>query len=151
MEISSPEFEENGRIPDRYGGSNANLNPPLKFENVPENAESLVLIVDDPDAQAVVGYTFDHWIVYNIPGDVREIEEDSVPREALQGSNDASQNRYYGPKPPDQEHTYFFKLYALDTRLDLDPGAGKEEVEKRIEGHVIDQAELKGVFSPDQN
>lgn len=151
MKIESSEFENGGRIPDRFGGSNQNVNPPLKFRDVPEDAESLVLIVDDPDAEAVVGYTFDHWVVYNIQADVRSVDEDSVPEGATQGTNDASENRYYGPKPPDQEHTYFFKLYALDEKLDLEPGATKEEVEEVMKGTVIAQAELKGRYSPEQN
>lgn len=151
MNVKSAAFEDGGRIPDRFGGSNENVNPPLEFKDIPENAESLVLIVDDPDAEAVVGYTFDHWVVYDIPADKRKIAEDSVPEGSVQGSNDASENRYYGPKPPDQEHTYFFKLYALDSELNLGPGATKKEVEDAMEGYVIEDAEMKGRYSPEQN
>lgn len=150
MKLNSPAFENNGKMPERFGGANKNINPPLKFEDVPENAETLALIMDDPDAEPVVGHPFDHWILYNIPSTVSIIGEDSVPPEALLGENDAGQNRYYGPKPPDQEHTYIFKLYALDAELDLEEGASKEEVQEAMEGHVIEEAILKGNFSPDQ-
>lgn len=151
MRLSSPAFENSGRMADRFGGSNQNFNPPLKFEEVPEKVETFALIVDDPDAEAVVGHPFDHWIVFNIPSTVSMIGEDSVPPEAKQGENDAGENRYYGPKPPDQEHTYVFRLYALDKELELEEGASKEEVEEAMRGHVIEKAVLKGRFSPEQN
>lgn len=150
MRITSPAFQHNGKMPDRFGGANENVNPPLKFEEVPENAGTLALVMDDPDAEPVVGHPFDHWILYNIPSNVSMIGEDSVPSEALQGENDAGQNRYYGPKPPDQEHTYVFKLYALDEELELEEGASKKDLEQAMEGHVIEEAALKGNFPPEQ-
>ena len=151
MRLVSPAFEENGKIPDRFGKANQNVNPPLEFWEVPENVETLALIMDDPDAEPVVGHPFDHWIVFNIPPDTSRINEDSVPAQALQGENDAGENRYYGPQPPDQEHTYVFKLYALDTELPLNEGASKEEIEEAAEGHIIEEATLRGRFSPEQN
>ena len=139
MNVTS-EFDMNGKIPEKYTCDGEEVNPPIYIEGIPVDAESLVLIMDDPDAP--VG-TFDHWIVWNIePGN---IEENSVP--GVQGKNSFGKTAYGGPCPPSGEHRYFFKLYALDTKLDLPEGSDKEAVEKAMEGHVVEMGELIGLYS----
>jgi hypothetical protein len=150
MKLDSPAFEDGGRIPDRFGAANDDVNPPLVFSNVPEEAESLILLMHDPDAEPVVGHPFDHWVAFNIPPHIAAVEEGSDMDGATMGSNDADSNRYYGPKPPDGEHKYVFELHALDIRLGLKEGATREAVEDAMEGHVLESATLKGRFSPEQ-
>lgn len=141
MEIASPAFVHNQSIPARFTCQGDDINPPLRIEDVPDQAESLVLIVDDPDAP---GRTWDHWIVYNIPADTRQIGEDSVPGE--QGTNSWGRQDYGGPCPPSGEHRYFFKLSALDTRLDCPPGVSKQELIEAMEGHLLGSCELIGLY-----
>jgi len=143
MKISSPEFQNNGFIPKKFTCQGENINPELVFSDVPKNANSLVLIMDDPDAP--MG-TWDHWILFSIPADVKEIIEDSVPMNAVQGLNSWPKNEYGGPCPPSGTHRYFFKLYALDKMLDLDESADKSVVESAMEGHIIAKAELIGLY-----
>ena len=116
MKISSPAFENNSKIPEKYTCDGENVNPPLKIEGVLKEAKSLVLIVDDPEAH--MG-TFLHWLVWNIPPETDFIEENSLPKRAVQGKNDFGKENYGGPCPPFGTHRYFFKLYALDKILDL--------------------------------
>lgn len=144
MQIISPEFEDGENIPSTYTCQGQDISPPLEVSDVPEDAKSLVLIVDDPDAP---GQTWVHWLVWNIPADIEVIEEDVVPEGALLGSNDFDRLEYGGPCPPTGTHRYFFKLYALDAMLDLEEGATKEELEDAMEEHVIEEAELIGTFS----
>ncbi len=136
-------FENNGNIPGKYTCDGDDVNPPLQIEGVPENARSLVLIVDDPDAP--MG-TWDHWIVWNIAPDTTKIEENSVPEGAVQGMNDFKKREYGGPCPPSGKHRYMFKLYALDTTLDLDSASKKEDVENAMSGHIIEQTTLVGLY-----
>lgn len=143
MEITSPVFENKKNIPEKYTCDGDDINPPLEIENIPENTESLVLIMDDPDAP---GGTFDHWIMWNIPV-TNKIEENSVPKGAVQGKNGFGNNEYGGPCPPGEEHTYVFKLYALDTKLNLKEGARKEKVEETIKGHILEKTELLGKYA----
>ncbi|PIN75924.1 YbhB/YbcL family Raf kinase inhibitor-like protein [Candidatus Woesearchaeota archaeon CG10_big_fil_rev_8_21_14_0_10_37_12] len=143
-------FENNGKIPAKYTCNGENIIPPLQFQNIPEQAKSLVLIVDDPDIPDFVKESrgievFDHWVIFNIPSHVRTIEEGKVP-EGIQGKNSAGNNAYTGPCPPDREHRYFFKLYALDITLNLSEGATKTEVERAMQGHILEQAELIGLY-----
>ncbi|MBU0759213.1 MAG: YbhB/YbcL family Raf kinase inhibitor-like protein [Candidatus Omnitrophica bacterium] len=140
MRISSPEFEDNTFIPAKFTCQGRNINPELLIEGVPEAAKSLVLIVDDPDAP--VG-AWVHWLIYNIPV-MPLIKEDSVPGE--QAINDFRRKDYGGPCPPSGTHRYFFKLYALDTELELPQNAGKGELERAVEGHILDKAELVGLY-----
>lgn len=140
MHLTSPVFEPQGEIPKEYTCQGPDINPELHIDGVPEGAQTLALIMDDPDAP--MG-TWDHWIVFNIkPRNV--IPKDSVP--GVQGVNDFKRNDYGGPCPPMGKHRYFFKLYALDTALDLPEGATKRDVEKAMEGHILDRAELVGVY-----
>ena len=140
MKLTSPEFSPNSAIPQTFTCQGKDINPSLKIEEMPAETVSLVLIMDDPDAP---GGTWDHWIVFNIDP-AAEIEEDSVP--GTQGKNSWGRNDYGGPCPPSGTHRYFFKLYALDTRLDVPEGARKSAVEKAMQGHILAQTEIIGLY-----
>lgn len=143
MQITSTVFENNKRIPSKYTCDGENINPPLTFSQVPKEAQSLVLIVDDPDAPSK---TWAHWVLYNIPSSTLQVLENQTPEGAVEGTTDFGEKRYGGPCPPSGTHRYFFKLYALDTTLDLEGGATKEQVEERMKDHVIDQVQLIGLY-----
>lgn len=143
MDLYSPVFEENGAIPSKYTCDGEDISPPLEIKNVPEEAESLALIVDDPDAP--LG-TFVHWLVWNIPPKKTSFDEDeeiSFP----QGKNDFGRLEYGGPCPPSGTHRYYFKLYVLDKKLDLKEGKKKKDLKKAMSGHVIEKTELMGQYS----
>jgi len=140
LRITSPAFENKGSIPSKYTCDGRNVNPPLRIEDMPKETQSLVLIVDDPDAPAG---TFDHWIVWNIPPTER-IEENSVP--GTEGLNDLRKHSYGGPCPPSGTHRYFFKVYALDTKLSLNPNSRKRDLEKAMTGHILAKGELIGLY-----
>jgi Raf kinase inhibitor-like YbhB/YbcL family protein len=140
MKLTSPSFKHNGRIPVMFTCDGENINPALDIEDIPEDAGSLALIVDDPDAP---GGTFDHWIVFDIPVS-SGIGENSVP--GVQGTNDFKRKDYGGPCPPSGEHRYVFRIFALDDKLDLAEGAGRDEMERAMEGHVLESAELVGLY-----
>jgi len=140
LTITSPAFENNKLIPSKYTCDGDNVNPPLNIEGIPEETKSLVLIVDDPDAP--MG-TWDHWIVWNIPP-TNKIEENSIP--GTEGLNDFRKHSYGGPCPPSRTHRYFFKVYALDTKLDLDPNSRKKDVEKAMKDHILAKGELVGLY-----
>ena len=131
-------------IPKKYTCQGEDINPLLKIEGIPQETVSLVLINDDPDAP---GGTWDHWIVINI-APTQTIAENSVP--GTQGKNSWGRNDYGGPCPPSGTHRYFFKLYALDTQLNLSEGASKKEVENAIKGHILEQTELIGLYEKTQ-
>ena len=143
MKITSFAFEHEGKIPSKYTCDGENISPPLQFVDLPKEAKSLALVMDDPDAP--MG-TFDHWVVWNIPPSTTSIEEGEEP-EGVQGTTGFGRKGYGGPCPPRGEHRYFFKLYALDTKIDLPEGSSKKDLEKTIKGHVIEQAVLMGKFS----
>lgn len=147
MKLSSSAFSEGGSIPIKYTCQGENINPPLQIEGVPSLAKSLVLIMDDPDVPAYIrsDQMYDHWVVFNIPPSVRSIEENSTPQ-GLLGKSTNGKNEYVGPCPPDREHRYFFKLYALDTELSLKEGSSKQEVEKAMEGHLLAHTHLMGRY-----
>jgi Raf kinase inhibitor-like YbhB/YbcL family protein len=142
MKISSSAFAENATIPMKYTCQGDNVNPPLHIDNVPQATVSFVLIVDDPDAP--MG-TWVHWVVWNI-APVSEIHEDSTPQGGRQGLTSAKSHEYSGPCPPSGTHRYFFKVYALDTTLQLDANATKQDVESAMDGHIIERAELIGLY-----
>ena len=142
MKLTSPAFENNGKIPSEYTCDGSGTSPELNIEDVPKNAKSLVLINDDPDAP--VG-TWDHWIVFNIPPTTAKIEKGDEP-EGLGGKNSWGRTGYGGPCPPSGVHRYFFKLYALDAMLNLKEGAAKKEIENAMQGHIIAKAELMGTY-----
>lgn len=140
MVITSPVFKNNEMIPRKYTCDGADVNPTLNIRGMPRKAESLVLIVDDPDAP--MG-TWDHWIVWNIPPEER-IEENSVP--GIEGLNDFRKRSYGGPCPPSGTHRYFFRVYALDAMLDLKPNSRKRDVERAMRGHILAQGEIIGLY-----
>jgi len=144
IKITSPEFSHHGIIPPKYTCDGEDINPPLLIEEVPGEAKSLVLIVDDFDAPAG---TWVHWLVWNINPKVREIAENSVPTDGVLGINDFGKLEYGGPCPPGGTHRYFFKIYALDTILDLPKGAKKDELEKAMANHILDRGELMAKYS----
>jgi Raf kinase inhibitor-like YbhB/YbcL family protein len=141
LSVKSPVFENNKFIPVKYSCDGEDVNPPLTIEGVPEEAKSLVLIVDDPDAPAG---TWNHWLVWNIPPTARKIEENTVP--GTQGITTSRRHAYGGPCPPSGTHRYFFKIYALDTKLDLNADSQKRDVEKAMENHVLAKGELLGLY-----
>jgi Raf kinase inhibitor-like YbhB/YbcL family protein len=143
MKITSTAFQHNTNIPGLYTCDGSDHIPPLTFSEVPVNAKSLVLIVDDPDAPAKV---FIHWLIYNIPPATTQILENEVPEESLQGINDFGNTQYGGPCPGTGTHRYFFKLYALDVLLDLPAGANKKELEDALEGHILESSQLIGLY-----
>ena len=142
MRITSPAFENNQPLPARYTCDGEGINPPLLFAEAPENTKSFVLIVDDPDAPAG---TWVHWVIFNIPKETREIKENS--RIGSEGVNSSGSLGYEAPCPPSGTHRYFFKLYALDTMLSLLEKADKKTVDEAMQGHVIANTELIGLYS----
>lgn len=148
LKITSPVFSDGEKIPRKYGYTNKNINPPLEISGVPENTRSLALVMDDPDAIEPAGKVWDHWVLWNIPPKIETIEEDNVPNEANEGRNDYKKIDYGGPNPPDKEHTYIFKLYALDRKLNLKSGSTKSDLEEAMKGHIIDKTKLTGTYAP---
>ncbi len=142
MKLTSSSFNNNESIPAQYTCDGENINPPLTISDIPENTKSLTLILDDPDAPSG---TWDHWIVFNIPSDTRDIAQGQEPP-GIHGIDTARNTNYKGPCPPDREHRYFFKLYALDTQLDLPAGVSKKQVETAMNGHILSQTELIGRY-----
>jgi len=141
MKLLSPVFNQDEFIPAKYTCEGQDINPPLLIKDIPSLTESLSLIVDDPDAPAG---TWVHWVVFNIPL-ISEIKENSVPGKS--GINTINEKKYHGPCPPSGVHRYFFKLYALDVILDLKEGASKGALEKAMQGHVITETELVGLYT----
>ena len=148
MEIASSDFYNNNEIPRRYTCEGEEVNPYFKISEIPKETKTLVLIMDDPDAKKVVGKTWVHWLVFNISvkSSELEIQEDSVP--GMQGTNDFKKLEYGGPCPPAGSgvHHYYFKVYALDSELDLKEGAVKTQIEKAMKNKIIEKAELIGTF-----
>jgi Raf kinase inhibitor-like YbhB/YbcL family protein len=141
MDLSSPDFQNNGTIPSEFTCDGKKYNPNLEIKNVPPGAKSLVLIVDDPDAP---GKTFVHWLVFNIAPTTIKIAKNSIP--GKEGINDGRKRGYFPPAPPSGTHRYFFKLYALDAELNLPDGVTKDKLEIAMQGHVIGKAELIGLY-----
>ncbi len=149
--LTSPAFQQDEDIPDRFSADGGNVSPPLEWTGVPDEAVELLLICDDPDAEVGV---FTHWIVYGIAAQETKLPE-GVPRDAvvdepvelMQGLNEFDEAGYTGPMAGDDldepmPHRYFFRLFALDTELDLPPGARRDEIRRATEGHVVGSAEL---------
>ncbi len=143
MKLASPAFAHGESIPVKYTCQGDNISPPLTISDVPASAQSLALIMDDPDAPGAEPFV--HWLSWNIDPDAPGIEEGSEPNGVL-GTTSYQTRGYGSPCPPDREHRYFFKLYALDTELDLAEGATKQQLLDAMKGHVIDQAELMGRY-----
>jgi len=149
MRLSSPAFEEGGKIPSKYTCDGENINPPLEISDRPSGAESLALVMEDPDVPTHIRQdgVWDHWIVFNMPPDTKEILEGSEPP-GTPGEGTGGNQNYSGPCPPDREHRYFFKLFALDSMLELKEKAKKAELEKAMEGHILEKTQLMGMYKP---
>ena len=144
--ITSPDFEEGGEIPKKFGYKFENIQPQISFNNVPDRHKSTALIMDDPDAMAAVGKVWVHWLFFTrftVSSNNGVNYGSKVP-----GKTDFGQIGYGGPAPPDKRHTYVFKAYALDTVMDLKEGYLKQELEDAMEGHIIAEAKLTGTFAP---
>ena len=148
LELQSTAFSNGAEIPKNYGYKNGNQSPPLTINGIPSGTQSLALIMDDPDAKAAVGKVWVHWVIWNIDANTTEIKEGNPPSESIDGKNDFGELGYGGPAPPDKKHTYIFKLYALDSKLDLAKGSSKSQVEQSMQGHILEETTLKGTYEP---
>jgi Raf kinase inhibitor-like YbhB/YbcL family protein len=144
ISITSPSFQAGGDIPTKFTCNGTNVSPELQISSVPNEAKSLLLIVDDPDAPRGL---FTHWIVWNIDPKTTRVAENSAPTAGVQGINDFGKRNYGGPCPPSGTHRYFFKIFALDTKLELKPGARRAELDAAMRGHVLAQGELMARYS----
>lgn len=147
MKLTSIAFTNKGSIPSKYTCDGEGDNPPLTISSVPSKAESLALIMEDPDVPTSIREDgmWDHWVMWSIPIEIKEIQEGGLPPGTV-GLNTGMDNEYYPPCPPDREHRYFFKLYALDTTLQLDSQSTKHDLLKAMEGHILDEAVLMGRY-----
>jgi Raf kinase inhibitor-like YbhB/YbcL family protein len=148
IKITSSAFQEGGLIPAKYTCDGADISPPLQWDAVPEGTKSIALISDDPDAP--MG-TWVHWVLFNLPSETKELAENIPPQETLpngarQGISDFGRIGYGGPCPPGGTHRYFFKIYALDTELNLTAGDNKGQLLKAMEGHILAQGQLIGKY-----
>ena len=139
VSVATSAFQAGGDIPAKFTCNGANVNPELKIKGVPNEAKSLVLIVDDPDAPRGL---FTHWVLWNIDPKTTDISENSVPAGGVQGTNDFGKRNYGGPCPPSGTHRYFFKIFALNSKVDLKPSARRAELDAAMKGHVVAQGEL---------
>ena len=147
MKLTSSAFTDNNLISSKYAYKNENISPPLSWSNFPENTKTFAIIVDDPDAR-----DWSHWIIFNIPHNITSLSEgisknESLKNGAIQGINDFKKIGYDGPSPPSGTHRYVFHLYALDTELDLDSFATKQNLLDAIDGHILEETKLTGKFS----
>ncbi|MEK7138326.1 MAG: YbhB/YbcL family Raf kinase inhibitor-like protein [Patescibacteria group bacterium] len=159
MLLTSPSFNHNEKIPPKFTCDGPGINPELHIQNIPDGTVSMVLIMDDPDA--VGGKVFTHWLAWNINPKTELIKQESAPPWSIEGQNDAGKIGYTGPCPPagnpreqraeqssydGKPHRYFFKLYALDCELVLDQSATKSSLKNAMTGHILEQAELIGLY-----
>jgi Raf kinase inhibitor-like YbhB/YbcL family protein len=144
ISITSPSFQAGGDIPAKFTCNGTNVSPELQISGVPNEAKSLVLIVDDPDAPRGL---FTHWIAWNIDPKTTQVAENNAPAGAVQGTSDFGKRNYGGPCPPSGTHRYFFKVFALDTKPDLKPSARRAELDAAMRSHVLAQGELMGRYS----
>jgi len=147
MKLTSSVFGHDQKIPSKYTCDGKNTNPPLSISDVPVGTRSLALIMEDPDVPKKLRADgmWDHWVVFNMPPDLKEIQEGKEP-EGAAGVGTNGDTGYFGPCPPDREHRYFLKLFALDTMLDLPAKPTKKDVEKAMEDHVLEKTELMGRY-----
>ncbi|TVQ38609.1 MAG: YbhB/YbcL family Raf kinase inhibitor-like protein [Spirochaetaceae bacterium] len=149
MELKSSAVQKGQAMPRRYTCDDADISPPLAWSGVPPGTRALALICDDPDAP--VG-TWVHWVYYDIPASTLELVQGVAPDEkptpgGCQGRNDFGRLGYGGPCPPSGQHRYYFRLYALDSELGLNPGASRQQVESAMAGHVLDEAQLMVTYA----
>ena len=147
MELTSRAFAEGGEIPHQYSAAGENDVPPLEIQGAPDGSESLVLIFEDIDSP--IG-PITHWLVWNLPPETEYLDAIHVPDPARIGLNGYGKAGYTGPAPPAGAHHYRFRLFALDTTLDLEAGAWRDQVEQAMDGHVLAEAALTGSFSHDE-
>jgi Raf kinase inhibitor-like YbhB/YbcL family protein len=143
LSLESPDFSSNGPIPTAFTCEGANDTPPLQWGNPPSGTQSLVLIVDDPDAPSG---TWDHWVLFNIPATERGLNSNQLPEGAIAGKNSWGNNKYEGPCPPSGTHRYYFSLYALNSTLNLTADANKKDVLEAMKTHILQKAELIGTY-----
>lgn len=148
IKITSSAFEDGGLMPTKYTCDGVDVSPPLQWEAVPEGTKSIAVMCDDPDAP--IG-TFVHWVIFGLPADTKELTENiptekTLPNGAKQGTNGFRRIGYRGPCPPSGTHRYFFKIYALDTEPDLPAGAGKRDLLRAMEGHILAEGQLIGKY-----
>ena len=148
LRLTSRAFQNESVIPDKYSKRGGNISPPLAWSGVPDKTKSLALIVDDPDAPSGL---FVHWLLYEIPPGTKELDEGLpvtpiLPGGARQGRNGFGEVGYGGPQPPSGTHRYFFHLYALDTNLELAADASREELDRAIQGHILEEVQLMGRY-----
>ena len=140
INVVSLAFSQGGHIPKKYSCEGEDVNPPLEISNLPPNTKTLAVVVEDPDAPRGI---FDHWIVWNIPPN-EPIAENSIP--GTDGINSFGSGGYRGPCPPSGSHRYFFKVYALDSQLDLQAGSNKKALQQAMQGHVLAYGELMAYY-----
>jgi len=140
LQVSSPAFKEDGMMPSKYTCEGQNINPAISVKNIPQQAKSLALILEDPDAP---NGGFVHWVMWNI-NPSGTINENSAP--GTQGKNGAGSNKYIGPCPPNGTHHYHFHVYALDAKLNLSDATDKPKLEAAIKGHILASGELIGLY-----
>lgn len=148
FELTSSAFDHEAPIPARYTCQDADVSPELTWDGAPDGTQSFALIMDDPDAP---GRTWVHWVIVNLPGDLDSLPEgieadDDLPGAAAHGRNSWGRNDYGGPCPPSGTHRYFFKLYALDSALDLEPGVTQDDLLAAMDGHILAEAQLMGTY-----
>ena len=141
--ISSQDFKEGEEIPKKFGYKHGNEKPDIAIGGIPDGAKTLAVIMDDPDAMGAVGKVWVHWLYYEFPDDYPH-----TIFNAIQGKTDFGEIGYGGPAPPDKRHTYVFKAYALNKKLDLKEGYSKQELEDAMKGHIIAEAKLTGTYAP---
>ena len=144
MNLNSTSFFPGSRIPDKYSAYGQNVSPELSWSDVPQGTQSLVLLVEDPDAPK--SQPFVHWLVYNIPTSTDSTSEGHAPAGGLVGKNDNGTDDYFGPKPPSGVHHYHFKVFAIDEKVTLPSGASKNDVMKAIQGHTLGKGEIVGTY-----
>lgn len=148
IKITSSAFDEGGMIPEKYTCDGIDVSPPLTCTSIPDGTKTLALIGDDPDAP--MG-TWVHWVLFNLPANIKEISENIQPERELengakQGMNDFRKIGYGGPCPPGGTHRYYFKIFALDTELNLEAGATKSQLLEAMEGHILGEGQLMGRY-----
>jgi len=148
INLTSSAFESGEMIPTKYTCDGRDVSPPLSWSGIPDSAESIALIADDPDAP---GKTWVHWVLFNLPADVTSLEENvskeaTLENGAVQGITDFGRHGYGGPCPPGGTHRYFFKIYALDTALDIDSNVSKSDVVNAMDGHILAKGKLMGKY-----
>lgn len=149
IKMKSTVFDEGEPIPTRYTCDGVDISPPLEWDVLPKNTESIALICEDPDAP---GGLWTHWIIFNLPAGTRNLKEHVMEREvldngAMQGLNDFGRIGYGGPCPPGGTHRYYYKMYAMDIKLDLPPQTRRNELLEAIDGHILDQGQIMGVYT----